>query len=1164
MAQRFKAPERLRVTAKDGGVLSRWDMVEGAVGYKLQFFSVDEPDLCIKSRYAQDCRKTVLGFENGKEYLVRVCAFTYSGNTEVRGNYSEKVSFVPVCKTLKAQGTICLGVGEEEQLVCECNNEVPVVKYASETPDIVSVSPSGKITALSAGTGVVRITSNDGQVFRTKVAVERSLNIGRGSAVMMFTGDLMCAVNHQRKAERFSFDFNSSFSRIRSIFDKADYVVGVLETSCYDPNPFEFEQLRLKNGMPNCNSPSTFISACANAGFDGLVTANNSICYNGKAGLEATVEEIKRQGMENFGTLGDNPVVVNVNGIKVGIVACCMVPTGMDKEFGGEMLSVVNLIGRFDRDYFIEIVNRSRAMGAEYVIAYQHWGVVNSLKTTKIQTETAKFMAEAGADLIIGSHPHVVQRFSYIKTESGKRVPCAYSLGNFLSSMKQMFENRDGAVLRVDLSREAEGVSAKLSYIPCYSEETEQGVAAVAAFPPHSIETRASLQRTKTAMGARIDHNETRPLVMVSGSSILYRILKSGDGFRVDKTAMHLSQMSLGSEKSFEPPEDSSKPLALEIGKDLAGYIKNTSPDYLIVDFYTAASVSCHRIDSVKTEEPCYFTNVKSFRRSEFFARHSYDTIRVRPPFGEDIWKPLIRRFSNIVKAAMSHDRVILVRCSLNGKKFADTELRNTSAPERRNKLMREMEDMFIGIVNPIVIDLSKHYFTRADGALRFEPEYYIDAYNAVVEAVSQKGRTYISEPDLGLWFDRVIRYYDNMTARSYQSWLLDTDNAADKIIARTTKEFSARNKDRLIRLKQAGHSDIAVLREMFDGDPGAEELIRAGEIIAALERGNLSKPYDFYAPAFSGKYNILKMMVRLLSAETGVAVNESSAETIFLLRGKPQFARYTARLNQMTIDIWGSGVTREAVNHCKDAYVGDYIVKQPPILNYEPPIDIVFPDGADAFCGSYWRRRTMRGSFSRNGFDILSESEADWIAVDFYDLICTMADFNGSLFEVDDPIRRTDFYQGIQAYCVDCYLFEKRDMKHCFEMITNFAEDMRDFYDDRIILIKTEPKESYITLRDRLKDFEKDNMFEIKKKFISLCEERFSSVTGCYVIDISKYFYSSDKFPLGGADIVNYEEEFYRQTAEYISAILKGSEQRRFETVDDNYLLLRGLKMER
>ena len=168
VSQRLKAPENLKVTGKDGASLSEWDKVPGAEGYKLQFFAADDPEKCIKSRYAQDNQKMILGFENGKEYLVRVCAFTYENNAEVRGNFTEKVSFVPKCLKFKAQNTICLKVGETEQIVCEKNGITPAVRYASETPDIVSVSSTGVVTAKDTGVGYIKITSLvDGQTFRT-------------------------------------------------------------------------------------------------------------------------------------------------------------------------------------------------------------------------------------------------------------------------------------------------------------------------------------------------------------------------------------------------------------------------------------------------------------------------------------------------------------------------------------------------------------------------------------------------------------------------------------------------------------------------------------------------------------------------------------------------------------------------------------------------------------------------------------------------------------------------------------------------------------------------------------------------------------------------------------------------------------------------------------
>lgn len=1163
MNNNLSIPQNFRVVPRDGSVFSEWDAVEGAVGYRLFYYDADEPKKCIKTRYAQDPKKTVLGFKNGREYMVQVCAVRYNGNVEERSAMTEKLSFVPFSEKLKAQSVLCLKKGETAQLVCERKGEAPRVSYQSENSNIASVNPTGLVTAIAAGTTYIKITAADGQSFRTKVAVERSLGFSDTKAVMLLAGDIMCAVAHQRAAERISYDFNDAFGAVRNILREADLSIGVLETSCYDGAPFEHEQLRLAHGSPNCNSPSTFISAIANAGFDGLVTANNHNCDTGRKGLEATVAEIKKNGMLNIGALGDNPVIIDVKGIKVAVIACCMVSNGLESDVSEDEISFLNIIGKYDRDYFVELANRAAGLGAEYIIAYQHWGGMNALKLQKTQIEEAKFMAGSGADLIIGSHPHVVQQFCNINTDDGRVVPCAYSLGNFVTSMSELRENRDSALLRVELTRVNGKIKAELSYIPCYSENSEHGVSVVPAFPPHNNECLDSFYRTKNAVGKSLNHFEYRPLAALMGSAVLDDIFKAGRGFRTEKTPMYLSQLALGSESGFEPPKNDEK-LALEISKDISGYIEKHSPDYVAVDFYTAAAVSIHRLGDALAENPGYFTNINRFRKSDFYKEHSAELIRVRPPFGETIWKPLVKRFAERLLKAVPHERIILFRFNINGRKVVDSELRIAAAPDRQNRLVRSMEDYFISIVDPRVVDLSDKYFTLTTKEVKFEDSYYADAFRAVKELTSKTGRSCISVPDTHIWFDRVMKYYENMTARSYQSWLLDMTNAADVIIAQTSKEFAARNSERIIKLKNSGRSELMSVKEFFTGDPGANEIISAAEIINALDKGNINKPYDFFAPAFNGKFNILKKMVRLLSAEIGAAVNQSNAEIVFLLRGKARLKRYISTLNEMTVDIWGSCVSRESLNRCKDAFVGKYIFKQAQILAYENPIDISFPEGSEVFCGNAWRRRTMRDAFCRNGFETLEASDSRWIMVDFYDLICTMAEYKGGLFETDDFICRTDFYKQIKNECTDCYLFNKRDMKYCFENITRFAKDISDIYGDNIILIKTEPKSKFITTDYRLEDLDDDGMFEIKKKFISLCEERFAGVTGCYVIDISKHFYSSDRFPLGGAHIVHYEEEFYRQTAEYISEILKGTDKKIFSTVSDTYLMLRTLKLER
>ena len=67
----LKAPQNLFATAYDGSVRSDWQTVEGADGYILQFYNADEPEKCIKTRYAQNNSKLILGFRNGRKYVVR-------------------------------------------------------------------------------------------------------------------------------------------------------------------------------------------------------------------------------------------------------------------------------------------------------------------------------------------------------------------------------------------------------------------------------------------------------------------------------------------------------------------------------------------------------------------------------------------------------------------------------------------------------------------------------------------------------------------------------------------------------------------------------------------------------------------------------------------------------------------------------------------------------------------------------------------------------------------------------------------------------------------------------------------------------------------------------------------------------------------------------------
>ena len=173
------------------------------------------------------------------------------------------------------------------------------------------------------------------------------------------------------------------------------------------------------------------------------------------------------------------------------------------------------------------------------------------------------------------------------------------------------------------------------------------------------------------------------------------------------------------------------------------------------------------------------------------------------------------------------------------------------------------------------------------------------------------------------------------------------------------------------------------------------------------------------------------------------------------------------------------------------------------------------------------------------------------------------MKNYSGLLFEVDDFILRTDFYKSIADKCESTYLFCEKSREYLDKMLDRFCNFVLSRYGKNIILIKADLKNRYISLENKLEILsDNDNTFEEKKAFIAEYEEKFARLTCCYVIDVSKHFFADDRFPLGGAHIVHYEDEFYSQCCKRITEILDGSDKRYTDKVDESYIKLRDIRV--
>ncbi len=296
-------------------------------------------------------------------------------------------------------------------------------------------------------------------------------NLISSKATLMFTGDLMCLRGQQYSAEiKGGYDFSPSFEFVAPLFKSADFVCCNLETLISKSNPTTKQQNYI-NGQPQCNGPVEYLDAIKNAGVNAVVTANNHCCDWGAVGITETKDRLSDYNIPNIGTnyedTADRFLLFDVNNIKVAVLSYTHLVNQRSKMSAYELDTMVNC---YDAKMVKKDIKAAKKAGAEFVVVYSHWGVENTEQLNYFQTNDSKDIAEFGADLIIGSHPHCLQKCEYITTSDGREVLCMYSMGNFVSSMAREINN-DTIILNVNLKKNIFDncvTVENISYIPCY------------------------------------------------------------------------------------------------------------------------------------------------------------------------------------------------------------------------------------------------------------------------------------------------------------------------------------------------------------------------------------------------------------------------------------------------------------------------------------------------------------------------------------------------------------------------------------------------------------------------------------------------------------------------------------------------------------------------
>ena len=218
-------------------------------------------------------------------------------------------------------------------------------------------------------------------------------------------------------------------------------------------------------GTPTPEKQFTFrarpqtVSYLGDLGVDLVSLANNHAYDYGETAFLDTMDTLAQAGIAYVGA-GRNlqearrPVYYIINNMKIAFVAATQIERLDNPDTKGATDTSAGVFRCWNGDNLLETVREAR-QNSDFVIVFLHWGTENQDTIDWAQEKQAPEVAEAGADLIIGAHPHCLQQISMVNG-----VPVVYSLGNFWFNSKTV----DTGMVKVVLN---ENGLQSLQFIPC-------------------------------------------------------------------------------------------------------------------------------------------------------------------------------------------------------------------------------------------------------------------------------------------------------------------------------------------------------------------------------------------------------------------------------------------------------------------------------------------------------------------------------------------------------------------------------------------------------------------------------------------------------------------------------------------------------------------------
>ncbi len=265
-----------------------------------------------------------------------------------------------------------------------------------------------------------------------------------------------------------TYDFEPYFSLIGDTLSSADYTMINIDASLRK-GKYGY------SGYPQFTTPPVILQVLKKYGVDMITMCNNHMLDGYCDGLVESVGHVEAAGLDHIGGFVDkedseSPEIYEINGIKVGFVTYTHSTNTMEKYCDERAAYLVHY---FKNSNCATDIAKARAAGAEVVVAVTHWGDEYKREPEATTRKYAQALAAAGADVIIGGHPHMVQPAEYITATNAngesRTALCIYSLGNFLSQHRIQYTD-SGVVFEFTIQENSDGTLSIVDpgYVPVY------------------------------------------------------------------------------------------------------------------------------------------------------------------------------------------------------------------------------------------------------------------------------------------------------------------------------------------------------------------------------------------------------------------------------------------------------------------------------------------------------------------------------------------------------------------------------------------------------------------------------------------------------------------------------------------------------------------------